>query len=185
MALAWRGTKQEGMRRFDRQGDAGRAIAGGIVAGVLAGLVLNVVMAALMVATGGDLWLALKGAGAPFLGDRASQPGYDPLAIAAGLAGHYFVSIGWGVLFGLFVYGLDRTVTVLAGAAYGLVVWLAMFWLVLPLVGLRAMSEHGASGMAVLTHVIFGLALGVGFLPFQVSRRYPGERRRARTPVLP
>jgi hypothetical protein len=171
------------MRRFDREGDVGRAIAGGVVAGILAGLVLNVLMAAMTVSAGGDVWSAFKGAGMPFVGERAAQPGYDPLAIAAGILGHYLVSIGWGVLFGLLVYGLDRGLTVLAGAAYGLVVWLAMFWLVLPLAGLGAMSEQGANGMAVVTHVLFGLALGIGFLPFQVSRRFP--RRRTREPVLP
>lgn len=183
MALARRLTTLDGMRRFDREGDVGRAIAGGVVAGILAGLVLNVLMAAITVSTGGDVWSALKGAGAPFLGERAMQPGYDALAVAAGIMGHYLVSIGWGVLFGLLVFGLDRALTVLAGAAYGIIVWLGMFWLVLPLVGLGAMSEQGANGIAVLTHVIFGLALGVGFLPFQVSRRIPRERRRE--PVLP
>jgi hypothetical protein len=53
-----------------------------------------------------------------------------------------------------------------------------MYWLVLPLVGLAAMSESGANGIAVLNHVIFGLALGVGFLPFQVRKPFPRARTR-------
>lgn len=171
------------MRRFDEQGDVGRAIAGGVIAGIIGGLVLNVVLAALTVSAGGDIWTAFKGAGAPFLGERSAQPGYDPAAVAVGLFSHYLVSIGWGVLFGLLVYGLDRPLTVLAGAAYGLVVWLGMYWVVLPLVGLGAMTEQGANAMAALLHVLFGLTLGITFLPFQVPKRI--TKRRRREPVLP
>ena len=168
------------MRRFDEQGDVSRAIAGGVIAGIIGGL-LNALVAFLTVSAGGDIWTAFKGAGAPFLGERSAEPGYDPFAVAVGFFGHYLVSIGWGVVFGLLVYGMDRAVTVLAGAAFGLIVWLGMYWVVLPLVGLGAMSAQGANGLTALLHVLFGLTLGIVFLPFQVPKRI----QRRHEPVLP
>src|SRR5207253_3112455 len=137
---------------------------GGVFAVIVAGLILNMVMAGITVRSGGEVWSAFKGAGTPFIGSRASQPGFDPFAISVGLFGHYLVSIAWGVLFGVLAFGLSRGTTLLAGALFGLVVWAGMFWVVLPIVGLGAMSEYGRNAMAVLTHVIFGIGLGVGFL---------------------
>lgn len=173
------------MARFDRPGDTGRVVAGGVVSGILAGLVLSAVMAGLTVSSGGDLWSAFKGAGAPFLGERSSQPGFDAIAIAFGLIGHFSVSIGWGVLFALLVYGWERVPTVFFGGLFGALVWAGMFFVVLPLVGLGAMTEHGRNGMAILTHVIFGFALGVAFLPFQLPRRTAPPPPRMREPVYP
>lgn len=172
------------MARFARDGDFARAAGGGVVAGIVGGIVLSVLLAGMTLASGGELWPVLKFAGAPFLGERSFAPDFDPFAITVGFASHFAVSMGWGALFGLLFFGLDRMLTLLLGAVWGVVVWLGMHYAVMPMVGLGVGSGEGTVGVTVLMHVIFGVAVAVGFLPFQVPRirQHPP---RIRQPVAP
>lgn len=148
--------------------EARAALAGGAAAGAIAGAVLTAFMFVMALVKGLDPWqTSLKGAGAPFLGDAAMQPGFDLVPVLVGTLCHFAVSIGWGLLFGVIVYGWTRPMTMLAGAAWGIVVWLGMFYVVLPLVGQGEMTSQAKIGTAILYHVLFGIALGAGFLPFQ------------------
>ena len=90
----------------------GRALGGGVVAGVLAGVALALVLVAMAIAAGHDAWMPLKGAAAPLLQDRAQAPGFDAEAIGVGIAGHFAISIVWGVLFAAIFYGLSRGATI-------------------------------------------------------------------------
>jgi hypothetical protein len=137
------------------------------VAGIIAGAVMSAIMLGVTAASGGDIWQAMKGAGTPFLGERAHQPGFDGTAVAVGVGSHFLVSIGWGMLFGAICYGLSRGATVVMGLFWGLVVWLGMYYVVLPLVGMGAMPKQVPIVRAILTHLLFGLALGLAFAPFQ------------------
>ncbi len=148
----------------------GYAAGGGVVAGLIGGIVLAIILAIVQVAYGGDIWVALKGASTPFLHERAAQPGFDGPAVALGLVIHFAISIVWGVLFALIAFGLSRGATVLAGAVWGVVVWLVMYYVVLPAVGLAQVARSQPIVNAVVGHVIFGLAVGLGFLPFQRPR---------------
>ena len=76
----------------------------------------------------------------------------------------------------MLVYGLSKPMTLLASLAFGIAVWLGMYYVVLPLAGLGDMARGSPISSAIMTHVVFGLGLGVGFLPFQ--RRKPIARRR-------
>jgi uncharacterized protein DUF6789 len=153
---------------------AGRSVAGGVVAGVVGGAVLAALLAFLAFLRHQDLWRVLKGAGAPFLGARATRPGFDAEAVLVGVLGHFAVSIIWGVLFAVIFYGLSKGATMVAGLFWGVVVWLGMYYLVLPLVGLARITHDTPIAHAIVTHVVFGLAVAAGFLPFQMPRRpYP------------
>lgn len=143
---------------------------GGIVAGVIGGAVIAVAMAAAALARREDLWVGMKAAAAPFLGERALRPGFDAGAVALGAACHFAISIAWGVLFAVLFHGLSRIATVVAGALWGLVVWFGMYDVVLPAVGLERMASEAPVGSAILLHVLFGLSVGLGFLPFQEPR---------------
>jgi hypothetical protein len=160
-------------------------LVGGVVAGVLGGAVLAIVLVASAIARGQDLWIPLKGAAAPFLGERAGLPGFDAEAVALGAAAHFAVSIVWGVLFAALGYGLSRGATVVGGALWGFAVWFVMYSVVLPFVGLARMAETAPVGPAILSHVAFGLAVGLGFLPFQHPRpQLGGPVTRTPGPVL-
>lgn len=160
-----------------RESKRGHAIGGGVMAGVVGGVALALVMLVAAIAKGQDIWPGFKMASAPFLGERAMQPGFDLGAVLAGTASHFAVSIVWGVLFAILFYGLSKPATLAVGALWGIGVWLAMFYVVLPIAGLGEMAASAPIGMAILEHVIFGLAVAIGFLPFQRTKHVIPIRR--------
>ena len=149
----------------------GRSVSGGLLAGIVGGAVIAGLLLFLAYLKHEDLWRVLKGAGAPFLGSRATRPGFDAEAVLVGVLAHFGVSIIWGILFGVIFYGLSKGATLVAGLFWGIVVWLGMYYVVLPLLGLGQITRHAPIANAIFTHVVFGLAVAAGFLPFQVPRR--------------
>jgi hypothetical protein len=143
------------------------AITGGALAGIFGGIVMSLFLLLSTLASGLDPWLAFKAASAPFYGPRALDAGFDAGAVLLSVVVHFAVALGWGLLFGVIFYGASRLGTVLAGAAWGLVVWVAMFRLVLPSLGLGEIAHRVPVGRAALEHLIYGLAVAIGFLPFQ------------------
>ncbi|MDI1450846.1 hypothetical protein [Polyangium sp. 6x1] len=143
------------------------ALSGGVIAGIFGGIVVSLYGLLSTVAHGGDPWVTFKGASAPFLHDRAFAPGFDAGAVVLGILLHFAVSITWGALFGLLVFGANVFRTLVFGAAYGVIVWFVMYRAVLPAVGLGDVALSAPVGPAILEHVVFGLALAIGFLPFQ------------------
>jgi uncharacterized protein DUF6789 len=148
--------------------EAKQALRGGAAAGAIAGAVLSVFMTVMSLVKGNDIWSnVFKGAAAPFIGDAAYEPGFAFGPVALGIVCHFAVSIVWGLAFGLIVYGFSKPMTMLVSALWGIVVWLGMFYVLLPLVGLREMTDAAPVAAGVIYHVVFGLAMGVAFLPFQ------------------
>ena len=156
------------------QANRSRAAGGGLLAGILSGIVLAIYLVAMSVTQGGDMWQPLKGAGFPFLGERAFQPGFDLTAVMVGVGAHLGISMIWGLVFGVLFFGASKFGTLILGALWGVVVWLVMFYLVLPIAGIADMPEQVPLKEAVLSHVIFGVALAVAFMPYQ--RRRLSER---------
>jgi hypothetical protein len=164
----------------------GHALGGGVVAGIVGGAVIALAMLLAALLKQQDIWLGLKGAAVPFLGDRALQPGFDPGAVAVGVASHFAVSIVWGVMFAAIFFGLSRGATIMAGAIWGLIAWFVMSYVVLPLAGLEQMARQTPVGTAILSHLMFGLTVGVGFLPFQRTRPpFSGPLTRLHVPPTP
>jgi uncharacterized protein DUF6789 len=155
-----------------------RVSSGGVIAGIIAGLFLVALLLVTMTLRGQNLWLAFKGASKPIFHQRAMLPGFDAGPVLVGAFFHFLISAGWGWLFAVICYGLSRLATIVAGALWGIVVWLGMYYVLLPLVGLRAMVRSVPIGMAIFEHVLFGLVLSVAFLPFQrrVPDRWPATR---------
>jgi hypothetical protein len=67
----------------------------------------------------------------------------------------------------LLVYGLSRQATIWLGLLWGVVVWLGMFLVVLPMAAPGHLSHGGGSVGVMISHMLFGLAVGIGFLPYQ------------------
>jgi hypothetical protein len=169
--------------RSDQQRRGKNGIAGGAVAGIVGGVFIAVFLLLTNLAAGRGFWTTFKGAGAPFFGERAMEPGFDALAVLVGLVSHFAVSIGWGVLFGLLVYGLSKRATVLLGAVWGLVVWVGMYYVLLPVIGLGEIATSTPIAMAIISHLLFGLGVGLGFLPYQ--RRRAASRATRDVPLAP
>lgn len=151
--------------------DWNRVVGGGIVAGLVGGVALGAILAAGSLATGQDVWMSMKGAGAPFLGGRALSPGFDAVAVLVGFVAHLAVSVAWAVPFALLADGLSKGATILAGALWGIVVWIGMHYAVLPALGLAEMARSAPPALSALLHVVFGFIVALGYLPFQHPRR--------------
>jgi hypothetical protein len=165
---------QEGDAMVKSRIDARDALIRGTGAGVTAGIFLTAMMTLMSAASGRDIWYGIKGAAAPFFGDRAMQPGFDALPVLIGLIAHLVISAGWGALFALMIEGTSRTVTAIAGVLWGFVVWLGMYYVVLPVVGLASMQHDAPVGRAIAFHLIFSVALTVAYLLYPVVFRRHG-----------
>jgi len=148
--------------------EAKTALVGGLVAGLVAAILNDLMTIIRGVAGHEDFWGHLKFAAYPFIGERATHPGLDGPAVVAGLLSGLLVSVTWAVLFAFLVFGLARGATVVAGLLWGLVVWIGMFYVVLPIVGLGDVARSMPVGEAIFTHILFGLIVALAFLPFQV-----------------
>ncbi len=152
---------------------------GGAVAGLIGGAAVSLLVAVASALHGQDVWSGVKVAAYPFMGNRVLSPGFDAAACALGLLAHFGVSVVWGLLFAGLAFGLPRWATVGFGAVWGLLVLFVMSYLVLPLAGAMRVEELMKVRPAVLEHLTFGVALGLGFLPFQRHE----SRRSARIPL--
>jgi hypothetical protein len=70
--------------------------------------------------------------------------------------------------------------TLLAGVLWGVVVWLGMLYVALPVLGFPA-GGNSPLPVAIFTHVLFGVVLAAAFLPYQ--RELPPIGRHGGTPV--
>lgn len=144
-----------------------RCVVGGAIAGLAGGFAISVMMVASALINGLDVWPSFKAAALPFLGPKVFEPGFDFFAVVTGVTAHFFVSMVWGVVFAVIAYGLSRIPTLIAAAAWGLVVWFGMHWVALPLLGYADVAHAVPVNVALFEHLLFGLAMGVVFLPFQ------------------
>jgi hypothetical protein len=151
----------------------GEGVQGGMFAGAAGGAALLCYVALAGSAAGYDAWAGVKLAAAPWLGGRVLLPGFDALAVVLGLVGHFTTATAWGMSFGAFFYGATPGGTIALGALWGMLVWLAMFYVVLPLFGVGQLAVMIPVGAAALSHLVFGLVLAAAFLPFQQVRRAP------------
>lgn len=153
-----------------------RAVTGGVVAGLVGGAVLAIILVIKNLATGQDGWLVTKFAALPFVGlERVTHPGFDAGPVILGVLSHFAVSVFWGALFGGVFYGLGKGATVFAGAIWGVIVWLGMYHVVLPLIGAGEIARSVPVAAALLEHIAFGLTIGLAFLPYQRPRMHGGE----------
>jgi hypothetical protein len=144
-----------------------RAATGGIVAGLVGGVVLAAFLLLVNLTQGRDFWSVFKFAASPFLGMRAQVPGFDALAVLLGSLCHFAISAIWGLLFGLAFHGLNRKGTLIAGAFWGIVVWVGMFFVVLPIVGLGSVVSQVPVLLSLVEHVLFGVATAAAYVPYQ------------------
>ncbi len=147
------------------------ALRGGGVGGFVGGALMTLLGLTMSLAHGRDIWPGIKGAALPFIGDRAMQPGFETSPVLIGLLTHFAVAIAWGTLFGMIAFGLSRGATLVAGVIWGLIVWVGMFYVVLPMIGLGFITRSVPIGAAILQHIVFGIGVAAGFLPFQRWRR--------------
>ena len=77
---------------------------------------------------------------------------------------HMAVSIAWGVVFALLCGGWSAGATLAAAVPFGIVVWIAMFHVVLPLLGAAWIVAGFSTARAMTEHVVYGVGVALGLL---------------------
>jgi hypothetical protein len=132
---------------------------------VVGAMVMNAVAVVAAGQTGG--WAALKCPAFPF----AMHPGFNLPVLIASQISHLLVSIAWGILFGLRFAGRRRSVVLLGGVLWGLVVLIGMYFVVLPAFGMFDYVRQSNPLYAVATHIGYGVGLGLGTASLLEDRR--------------
>lgn len=138
-----------------REGIGAGMVGGGV--GAAWGLLMSPIL-------GTDLVRETRLAAGPLLGVAALAPGNAPLALVVGGASHMVVSVAWGVVFALAWRSRSPGATLVAGIPFGVVVWLAMFRVVLPLLGATWVVAGFSAARAMTEHVVYGLGVALGLL---------------------
>lgn len=156
-----------------REGD--RQVVAGAVAGLVGGAAMLVVGAAIRALRGEATWPRFQVAAAAFYGEAvALTPDAATEVRIVGLLLHAAVSALWGVGFALVAYGFDRRATLIAGACWGIVVWVMMYYVAFPLVGAEELVRGTPDWLEIAEHLTFGLGTAAAFLPSQ--RPFPKRR---------
>lgn len=155
------------------------AVGVGALAGLAGGAVVMGLSVLFMLARGGDPWQALKLASYPFMGSDAFVVGFEADTVILGLLCHHAVSMFWGIAFALLFRGIPIFATLAAGIAWGPIVWVNMYYVVLPLMGASEISRIAPVPLAVLEHELFALTIAIVVMPFQkmLARFELGETR--------
>jgi hypothetical protein len=154
-----------------------RVFVSGTIAGAIAGTVLAAILVIIAAIQGDDGWVAVKNAALPFLGETVSRPGFDLVPLLVGVIAHFAVAVSWGVLFAALLHGASRGVTMMAGPFYGVLVFIAMFYAVLPVLGLVSFARGVNHWLALFEHAVYGLTLAIAYLPFQREVMRPSLRQ--------
>lgn len=157
---------------------AHNTIVGGVVAGSIAAAALTAMMTIMSLARGNDPWYGMKGAAAPLIGERAMGGGFDFAAVSLGLTCHLLVSMAWGLGFAFLFDGMRKGVTLVAGLVWGFVVWIGMFYIVLPMVGLAQMTVEAPVGRTIAYHLFFGLAVAASYVGWETEDDLHADQRR-------
>ncbi|AKU90191.1 hypothetical protein [Vulgatibacter incomptus] len=152
-----------------------RLLLGGAFAGLVAGLVLGFYLIFVGLPDS-DPWLVARLAGVGLFGDAvfSNAPG----AILVSLLIHLGVSMGWGVLFAAVIHGEPKGLTFFAAIAWAFVAWAVMSYAIGPAMAAGPMIQGIPIGRMITGHALFGVALGLAFVPFQRRDQSPGRIRR-------
>ncbi|MFN2527306.1 MAG: hypothetical protein ABR584_01145 [Candidatus Baltobacteraceae bacterium] len=134
----------------------GKAAAWGLVAGIVMALVTMMVTALM----GMGLWAMPSMIAALVLGPSVMM-GATAGAIMIGLAIHMLLSMLFGVVYAAIVNFLSHEFVVTA-MAFGLLLWIVNFYaagLFLP--GAQTMAQHEPVWLAITSHLVFGMTLGL------------------------
>ncbi len=141
----------------------------GLLAGFISALSIIVVVTAGLVLTGSDIWTAARLIATSLFGDTA---GGGWLAVILGTLIHLLTGTLFGGLFAAFVPRLPANVYVVAGILYGLLVWIVMGLVVLPVSARLLVASSGNLIMLLFAHVIYGFVLGIaaGVIELMVAK---------------
>jgi hypothetical protein len=137
----------------------------GALAGLSGGVAMTIVAALLTGALDQDVWLQTKVIASLVLGPSVgTQAGFVAGAVLLGLVIHLGVAALLGALFELIMRRIGRLPTdfgvpELTGLAYGLVIWLAAFFVIVPFVAPALLAIYMPA--FIIEHIVFGAVTGL------------------------
>ena len=141
---------------------------GGALAGLAGGLAMAVVAALLSASMGQDIWHESKRIAAIVYGRAAfAGSGFEPGPVLVGTLIHLLVSALLGAVFGIVTrrwlhLTSDFGTPVLAGLIYGLMVWLAAYFVVLPLLNPALLEVYAPA--FIIQHAVYGIVMGLVYM---------------------
>ncbi len=141
---------------------------GGALAGLAGGLVMAVVAALISASMGQDIWHESKRIAAIVYGPSAlAASGFDLGPVLTGSLIHLLVSALLGAIFGIVTrrwlhLTSDFGTPVMAGLVYGLLIWMAAYFVVLPLLNPALLDVYTPA--FIIQHVAYGVVLGLVYM---------------------
>src|SRR5262245_36566822 len=138
---------------------------GGAIAGLGGGLAMAIVGAIISASLDGDIWLEAKQIAMVVYGPAATaQPGFVAGPVIVGTLLHLIVSAALGAVFGILtrrVFHLpsDFGTPLMAGLIYGLLVWMAAYFVVLPSFNPPLRETYAPA--FVIQHLVYGAVTGL------------------------
>jgi len=147
-----------------------------ILASSIAAMAFGMLEMIIEAARGDGFWAPLKYIASVFTRGADTDPSFSPIPVLVGLMGHMMNSIILGAVFAAAVWRLRLNAVSLTviGAMYGAALFAVMWWGILPAID-PAMKIVNGPGFFI-THLIFGMMLGLGIAVAQGSQDSTGAR---------
>lgn len=132
--------------------------------GIIAGFFFALLMMILVpLVTGGNAWTPVRMVAAIVVGERAlesSTPAFDTSLAIVALFVHFALAILYAVILSHLIYRLETIAALVAGALFGLALYVINFY---AFTGLFAWFAAGRNWVSVVAHVAFGLGLAIAY----------------------
>jgi hypothetical protein len=138
---------------------------GGALAGLSGGIAMVIVAILVSAAKGDDVFLEVKQIAGVVYGTSAiAEPGFVAGPVLVGLVIHLIVSMAFGAIFGIVMRRLlhltsDFGTLVLAGMIYGMFIWMAGYFVVLPIINPLLLQSYAPA--FIIEHLVYGLVTGL------------------------
>jgi hypothetical protein len=133
-----------------------------LLVGLIAGMVYGMMEMVIEAVIGHGFWSPLRYIASVFTLGSDTDPSFSLVPVVVGLMGHMMNSAIFGLLFGQLISRPLRTpaTLVIGGMLYAAAIFVAMWFVVLPLIDPAMNLVNGAGFLA--SHLMFGLVLGAG-----------------------
>jgi len=144
---------------------------GGAIAGLIGGAAMTIVGAMLAASVDNDVWLGPRQIATMVYGQAAlSDPGIGPIVVGTLL--HLLISALLGAVFGIVSrrwlhLPSDYGMPVWIGVAYGIMIWLVAYFVVLPLVNPTLLTTYAPS--FIIQNLVYGIVTGLVYTQLRPS----------------
>lgn len=139
----------------------------GLWAGWIAGVVDHAVLIAILLLAGVSPWVHARATAAMVLGPQVLQPEDNgPLVLLTATAVHFALSLVYGLAVAWLVRGRSWRAALAIGAAVGIGVWIANYYVVSPF-AFPWMVQNGTLPGMPLAHLVLGVSAAAVYLRLQ------------------